>query len=303
MAYSLGGLTAYTEQDAKKLVYKIVAQDDMSQYMNVQTGIKSAETINIIATEGVWQAAAACNPVASGDTVLTQRTLTVGKTSITLEWCEENLEAYYTQKAMKAGSTYDMLTFRNDIVNDVIQNIHRRKSIAIWQGDTTSGSAYLNKFDGLAKIIAAASGVNTATAVTWSVANSRTAIQNVLTAITDNMYAASTSGSLKIFMGTAEARDYRLKLGIDNLYHYTGADNKLYAENSDVEIIPVIGLSGTKKVYAIDTKNMYLGTDLESEEDKLTLKVLENEKLRLSIKFKYGVQIAFPDQIVSQINT
>ena len=302
MAYSLGGLSAYTEQDAKKLIYKVVAKDDMSQYMNVQTGIKSAETINIVTTEGVWQAATNCNPTASGDSTFTQRTITIGKTAIVLEWCEEQLEAYYTQKAMKAGSEYDMLTFRNEIVNDVVQNINRRKAIAIWQGDTSAGSAYLNKFDGLIKLIDAASGVVSASTVTWSVANSRTAVQNVLSAITDNMYAASTNGSLKIFMGTAEARDYRLKLGIDNLYHYTGAEGKLYAENSDIEIVPVIGLSGTKRVFAIDTKNMYLGTDLESEEDKLSFKVLENEKIRLTIKFKYGVQIAFPDQIVEQTN-
>lgn len=303
MAYSLSGLTAYTEQDANKLIYKIVAGDDMSQYMNVQTGIKSAETINIVATEGVWQAATNCNPTASGDTTFSQRTITIGKTAIVLEWCEEQLEAYYTQKAMKAGSTYDMLTFRNAIVDDVIQNIHRRKSIAIWQGDTTAGSAYLNKFDGLSKIIAAASGVQTATPVVFSVTTSRDAVANCLAAITDNMYAANKNGSLKMFMGTSEVRTYRQELMNDNLFHYTGADKKLYAENSDIEIVPVIGLSGTKKIYVIDTNNMYLGCDLESEEDKLSMKVLENEKIRLTIKFKYGVQIAFPDQIVSQINT
>jgi hypothetical protein len=301
MAYNLAGLTPYTEQDAKKLIYKIIAHDDMSKYMNVQTGIKTAETINIISTEGVWQAATNCNPTASGDSAITQRTLTVGQISIVLEWCEEQLEEFYTQKAMVAGSTFDMLTFRNQIVDDVIQNIHKRKSVAIWQGDTTSGSAYLDKFDGLIKIIGAASGVVTATPVAWSVANSRTAVQNVLTRITNDMLAQGDK--LKIFMGTAEARDYRLKIGIDNLYHMTGADAKLYAENTNVEIVPVIGLSGTKRVYAISTDNMYLGTDLKNEEEKLQFKVLENEKIRLTIKTKYGVQIAFPDQIVSQANT
>jgi hypothetical protein len=301
MAYNLAGLNPYTEQDAKKLIYKIIAHDDMSKYMNVQTGIKTAETINIVATEGVWQAATNCNPTASGDSAITQRTLAVGQISVVLEWCEEQLEEYYTQKAMVAGSTFDMLTFRDQIVNDVIQNIHKRKSVAIWQGDTTSGSAYLDKFDGLIKIIGAASGVVTATPVAWSVANSRTAVQNVLTVITDDMLAQGDK--LKIFMGTAEARDYRLQIGIANLYHMTGADAKLYAENSDIEIIPVIGLSGTKRIYAISTDNMYLGTDLKNEEEKLQFKVLENEKIRLTIKTKYGVQIAFPDQIVSQANT
>lgn len=300
MAYSLSGLTAYTEQDAKQLIYKVIAADDISAMMNVQTGIKSAETINIIQTEGVWQAATNCNPTASGDTAITQRTLTVGAISIVLEWCEEQLQAYYTQKAMKAGSTYDMLTFRDDIVNDVIQNIHKRKAVAIWKGDTTAGSAYLNKFDGLIKLIGAASGVVTATPSVWSVSNSRTAVQTAYLATTDDMIV---NPKLKMFMGTAEARDYRMKLGIDNLYHLTGADKKLYVENTDLEIVPCIGLSGTKRIYVMATDNMYLGTDLNNEEEKLTFKVLENEKIRLTIKAKYGTQVAFPDQIVSQANT
>ena len=33
------------------------------------------------------------------------------------------------------------------------------------------------------------------------------------------------------------------------------------------------------------------------------VQVLENEKLRLTVKFKYGVQVAFPDLIVKQVNT
>ena len=300
MAYSLSGLAAYTEQDAKKLIYKVIAADDISAMMNVQTGIKSAETINIIQTEGVWQGATNCNPTASGDTAITQRTLTVGSISVVLEWCEEQLQAYYTQKEMKAGSTYDMLTFRDDIVNDVIQNIHKRKAVAIWQGDTTAGSAYLNKFDGLLKLIAAASGVVTATPSVWSVANARTAVQTAYLAITNDMIA---NPKLKMFIGTAEARDYRMKLGIDNLYHLTGADKKLYVENTDLEIVPCIGLSGTKKIRVMATDNMYLGTDLNNEEEKLQFKVLENEKIRLTIKAKYGTQVAFPDQIVSQDNT
>jgi len=152
------------------------------------------------------------------------------------------------------------------------------------------------------KLIDAEATVNSATPVAWSVANSRTAVQNCLTAITNDMYAAA-NGKLIMFMGTAEARDYRLKLGIDNLYHLTGADAKLYAENSDVEIVPVIGLSGTKRIIVTYPGNMFLGTDMSNEEEKFDLKVLENEKLRLTVKFKYGVQIAFPDLVVEQTNT
>jgi len=301
MAYNVAGLTNnYVDEIKNDYIIKTITEGTTASLMTKNTGIKSAETINIIATRGVWQGKTACNPTASGTTTLTQRTLTVGGVSVILEWCEETLETYSTQTRMKQGSTYTDLTFRKQILDDVKQNILADKEVAIWQGDLTAGSAYLNKFDGLITIIGAASGVNSATPVAWSVANSRTAVQNALTAITADMY---TAGNLKMFMGQTEARDYRLKLGIDNLYHLTGADAKLYAENSDIEIVPVAGLNGTKKVYVMSPDNMFLGTDLEGEDEKFDLKVLENEKLRLTVKFKLGVQVAFPDQIVSQVNT
>jgi len=300
MAYNLAGLTNnYVDEIKNDYIIKTITQGTTASLMKVQTGVKSAETINIIATRGVWQGKTACNPTASGTTTLTQRELTVGGVSVILEWCEESLETYSTQTRMKQGSTYTDLTFRTQILDDVKQNILADKEVAIWQGDTSAGSAYLNKFDGLIKIIDAATAV-TATPVAWSVANSRTAVQNALTAITADMY---TAGNLKMFMGQTEARDYRLKLGIDNLYHLTGADAKLYAENSDIEIVPVAGLNGTKKVYVMSPDNMFLGTDMEGEDEKFDLKVLENEKLRLTVKFKLGVQVAFPDQIVQQVNT
>jgi hypothetical protein len=301
MGYNLNGLTnGYVDETKNDYIYKTITEGTTASLMTKNTGIKSAQTINIIATRGVWQAKTACNPTASGDSVLTQREITVGGVSVVLEWCEETLETYSTQTRMKQGSTYTDLTFRTQILEDVKQNILADKEKAIWQGDTTSINVYLNKFDGLIKLIAAEGTVNTATPVAWSVANSRTAVQNALIAVTDNMY---TSGNLKMFMGLTEARDYRLKLGIDNLYHLTGADAKLYAENSDIEIVPVAGLSGTKKIYVMSPDNMFLGTDLEGEDERFDLKVLENEKLRLTVKFKLGVQVAFPDLIVKQVNT
>jgi hypothetical protein len=301
MAYVVSALGSYTEENAKELIYKQIASGDTAKYMTVQPGIKSAETINIVSTTAVWQAGGACGFTASGDTTYSQREITIGKVTINLKWCEADLEPKYLQKAMKAGSSYDMLTFEKEIIGDVVQNTARKVELAIWKGDTDSVDAYLKRFDGLIKIIDAASGVNTASAVAWSVANSRTALQNVYAALTDDMLA---NPNLKVFMGLAEARDYRMKLGIDNLYHITGAEGKLYLENTDVEIVPVLGLSGTKRIFALSTDNMFLGTDLANEEEKFELfYAKEADEIRYVSKFKLGVQVAFPDQIVKQTNT
>lgn len=304
MGYSVGTIPAYTEQDAKNIIRKMIAEGTTASLMTVQTGIKSAETINIFASELVWQANTGCGFLASGATTGTQRTITVGKFKLEGSWCEQELEPLFYQKEMAAGSDYDMLTYRNEIVDDIVMNYNKRKEVAIWQGDTASLNVYLNKFDGLLKIIAAASPV-TATPVAWSVANSRTALQNAYAVMTDDMLI---DPNFKVFIGTAEARDYRMKLGIDNLYHNDGKDTTLYLENTNIEIVPTIGLSGTKKVIGISTKtNMYLGTDLETEANALgTAKLFYDESedlLKFSAKIKLGVQIAFGDQIVYQANT
>jgi len=301
MAYNVSALGSYTKENADSLIYKTIATGaKTAQYMVKQPGIKSAETINIAATRGVWQTGGSCGFVASGDTTFSQRTLTIGKVKINLKWCEKDLEPKYLQGALAAGSTYSMLTFEEQIISDIQQNIAADLETAIWQGDTTSGSAYLNKFDGLLKIIAAASPVS-ASSTTWSVANSRTAVQNVLTAATANILAQP---NLKLFMGTVEARDYKMKLAQDNLYHYTGQEGTLIAEGTDIEIVPVLGLSGTKKLILTSTDNLYLGTDLMNEDEKFDLfYAKEADEIRFVAEFKIGTQIAFGDLIVYQANS
>lgn len=301
MAYVVSALGSYTKENAESLIYKQIATGTTAKLMTKQPGIKSAETINIVATRGVWQAGGSCGFSASGDSTFSQRTITVGKIKINLKWCEKDLEPKYLQNAMAAGSKYDMLTFEEQIVGDIEQNIQKDLEVAIWQGDTANVSVYLNKFDGLIKIIDAASGVLVATPVAWSVANSRTALQNVYAKLSDDMLA---NPNLKVFIGTSEWRDYQIKLGIDNLYHITGSDKKLYIENTDVELVPVLGLSGTKRVFAISTDNMVMGVDMVNEEEKFELFFAkEADEIRFVSEFKVGVQIAFPSQVVSQTNS
>lgn len=302
MAFDVSALAAdFVKEDPSKVIYKQLAKGNTSSLMVVQPSIKSAETINKLASRAVWQSGTSCGFSASGDTVATQRTLTVGKIKLNMKWCDKDLEPTFLQGALTAGSKYDTLALREQILGDIEQNMMLDIENAIWQGDTGSGDVYLNKFDGLIKIINAASDEITATPVAWSVANSRTALQNVYSSLTDDMIA---NPKLKVFMGLSEARDYRMKLGIDNLYHITGAEGKLYLENTDIEIIPTKGLSGTKKIYAIATDNMYLGVDLANEEEKWDLfYAKEADEIRFVSEFKMGVQVAFPDQIVKQVNT
>lgn len=299
MAYGFSGISAYTKQDASKLIWaKIYSEGDTAKLMTKQAGIKSAETINIVTTRGVWQTQG-CSFTASGDTTFSQRTITVGKVAVNMSFCERDLEPYFYQEAMKAGGNYDELTYNTQIIDQVLANIGKDLEVAIWTGDTTSGSAYKNKFDGLVKIIGAASGVTTISGTAWSVTNARTVIQAINTSVVANSDVYRAGKTIKYFMSPAMANDYRQKLINDNLFHINANDGgKLYAEGTNIEIVECAGLAGLNYIYAIEPENMFLGMDMMDEQEKVDFwKSQDDQNLKLHVEFKAGVQIAFPSRV------
>jgi hypothetical protein len=299
MAFDVSALSNYTIENPQQLIYaKIYSEGDTVKNMQKMTGIKSAEKINILTTRGVWQTQG-CSFTASGDTTFSQQTLTVGKVAVNMSFCERDLETKYTQLALPKGGNYDSLAFYNDIVEQVLANINKDLEVAIWRGDTTAGSAYYNKFDGLVKIIGAASGVTSISGTAWSSANSRTVIQAINASVVANSDVYRAGTTLKYFMSPAMAYDYRQKLITDNLYHINANDGqKLYAEGTNIEIVEVAGLAGLNYIYAIETDNMYFGTDMENEQDKVDFWMSKDDQnMKLHIEFKAGVQIAFPTRV------
>lgn len=299
MAYNVADLDNFKLEDPSKLIYaKIYSEGDTAKLMQIQTGVKSTDTINIVTTEGVWQTQG-CSFTASGDVTFTQRDITVGKVAINMSFCERDLEPKFLQLAMKKGGNYDTLTFYNDIVNQVLENAGKRLEVAIWKGDTTSGSAYLNKFDGLVKIIGAASGVTTISGTGWSSTNSRTVIQALNASVVANSDVYRTGKTIKYFMSPEMAYEYRQKLITDNLYHINANnDGKLYAEGTGIEIVEAAGLAGLDYIYAIEPENMYMGVDLENEQEKVDFwQSKDDQNLKMHVEFKCGVNIAFPARV------
>jgi hypothetical protein len=64
-------------------------------------------------------------------------------------------------------------------------------------------------------------------------------------------------------------------------------------------MIAVGGLNGTDRMFLGRLTNFFVGTDLANEEEELKFWYSEdNDEVRFRASFKYGVQIAFPDQLV-----
>jgi hypothetical protein len=271
-------------------------------------GVKSSETINIMDTDAVFQAGGSCGFNASGSTSFTQRTVTVGKIKVNEALCPKDLEAKYLQKALPTGSMYDAIPFEQEFTDKKAKRIASQLEIALWQGDTTSVNVNLNKFDGLVKLVGAASGVvdaNTSTYISGAPLSSITAANVV--SIFDGVYKAIpaqivSEDDVHIFCGMDVFRTYTIALKNANLFHYSidvKADNEFILPGTTIKVVAVQGLNGTNKIYAMRLSNLFLGTDLLNEEEKFEIfYAKEADQVRFVSEFKMGVNFAFPDEIV-----
>lgn len=310
MALDLSALTNYVKENELQLtsaaIFSAKSARLIEQFGNVQVGIKSAETINVMTTDAVFQTGGTCGFASSGTTTITQRTLTVGKIKIQESICPKTFEAKYTQKALREGSSYDYMAYAQEYAAQKVERIGAALETAIWQGDTTSGSAQLNKFNGLATIIYAlgfgGSGDpingNTSALTTLTKSNVRQAVDEIFAAIPA---ALLDKDDFVIFCGNDTFREYIVALRDANLFNYTvdAVNMEIVVAGTNIKLIGVNGLNGADYFVGICMSNIYLGTDLLNEQDRFELfYAKEADEMRFVVEFKMGVQVAFPDEIV-----
>ena len=316
MAFSVGSLAAYTEQNEKQLVMSSVLGSKTASLVkdqgNVMLGVKNAETINIMDTDAFFQSGASCGFNASGTTTFTQRTVTVGKIKVNEALCMKDLEGKYLQKALPAGSQYTEMIFAEDYSNRKAAKIAEQLEVALWKGDTASADGNLNKFDGIQKLVTAAGGsvvdANTSTYITGGPISSIT-VSNVI-AVFDAIYTAIPAkvvakDDITIFCGMDVFRLYTVALKNANLFAYNldiKADSEFFLPGSTVKVVAVQGLNGTNDLYAMRISNLFIGTDLLNEEERFEIfYAKEADQIRYVSEFKMGVNFAFPDEIVKFI--
>lgn len=308
MAFNVTGLTNWTKANENTLITKSLFKAKTASLMQKLTGVKSSMQIPTLSKDVIFQAGGTCGFNASGDTAITSRNVSVGKISVQEQWCVKDLETKYTQLLLTNGSYYESLPggIEAAIVEQTTGQIAENIEKAIWQGDTTSLDVNLNKFDGLAKIIGAASGVVNANTTPYITTVTAITDSNILD-IVDAIYKAIPvqvldKEDLHLFMGNDVYRLYQLALKNANLFHYVAngdTDVAFTHPGTMLKIMPVNGLNGTSDLYVLRTSNMFLGVDLEGDEDRFKMWYSEDfDVVRFRSEFKYGVQIALPSEVV-----
>ncbi|MFN9111624.1 MAG: hypothetical protein ACK5XN_16290 [Bacteroidota bacterium] len=313
MALSFSGLSNYTKQLVKPLltsaVFEAKTQQLIMQNGVVLTGVKSSAAIPLMDTDAVF-GTQSCSFDASGTTTFSQRTVTVGKIKVEEKICPKDLEAYFTQEALKAGSTYEDFgntDFPAAFLAKKNARIAAQLETAIWQGDTTSGTANLNKFDGLVKLIDAGSPVDANVSGFTGVATIATITQSNVIAATEGIYKAIPvevlrKGDVKIFVGFDWFRLLIMAYRALNLFSYNPQDSGVASfilPGTDIEVLSVNGLNGTGDAYAISLSNIVMGVDLEDEETNYKMWYSEdNNDVRFRAEWKLGVNVAYTAECV-----
>lgn len=311
MGFTVSSLTNYVNEQSKELITALHFEGETAGIASPHPGIKSAEAIQLLATSPVPQDGAACSFNASGDAAFTQAILAVSSVKWQDLFCLRTLETKWTQLLLKAGQTYTEADIPKMVMDDVVALINEQLETADWKGDTTSGSAYLNRYDGLLKKIKAAT-TTTATAVAGPVttANVRTIMQNIIAAIPAQLKG---NPKVKFLMGYDIASLYQQKTFQDNLYHAPATKDQkgIFVEGTNHEIIPLHGLDGlggnsgdNPFIFAlIPDRNLHYGFDLLNEEEKAEMGMDQyNENAWYSFRIKRGWQIIYPLEIVEYSN-
>ena len=306
MAFNVSALANYTNEQSTELVLKSLFGGKTAAILQaagqVQVGVKSAEALNIL-TSDVYFQADGCGYTASGNTTFTQRNITVGKIKVEETLCPKTLEAKWMQTQIAPGSATEV-PFEVQIGTDKSNNIAKLLEVAMWQGDTatTNTNPNTNRFDGFVKIIDAASAStiagNTSSATAITIANVDDLIDNIYAVIPADI---SEADDLVLWVGIDTFKKYTTALRNNNLFHYA-ADSEgmeLMIPATNIKMIAVGGLNGTNRMFCGRLSNFFVGTDLANEEEEYKFWYSQdNDEVRFRATMKYGVQIAFPDQIV-----
>ena len=315
MGFDVSALANYTKENEALLVTSSVLGAKTAALIksagNIMVGVKSSEKINLMETDAIFQDGSSCGFNASGSTTFTQRTVTPGKIKVNEALCPKDLEAKYLQKALPTGSMYDSVPFEQEYSEKKAKTIAAQLETAIWQGDTSSVNVNLNKFDGLVKLIGAASGVVAANASTYISGAPLSSITDAnVISIFDGVYKAIpakvvAADDMTIFCGQDLFRTYTIALKNSGSFNYqidVKADSEFVLPGTTIKVVAVAGLNGTNKVYAMRLSNLFLGTDLLNEEEKFEIfYAKEADQVRFVSEFKFGTNFAFGDEIVKFI--
>ena len=295
--YSVSTIGDYVDQVGGELLAKALIGATTPQYVNVRTGIKGTQALNLLNSTAYFQDGT-CGWEPSGTTTFTQTYITTCPTKYNEALCYKDLFDTYQSMLMAPGQTQESVPFEQQIADLKVKQIQQYIEQQLWQ--STTGSSCFNGFKSLISTgttgVGNSSGTTFGTQTYGTAGNPITEVDNLINALSDD---AMSREDLRVFMSFVNFRKYVQALTKANFFaNYIGsaditANMEAVHPNTNVKVIPTIGLASSNQVVIGPAEYMVVGFDLLSDHEKLTIWYSKDfDELRFRANFNYGVTIA-----------
>jgi hypothetical protein len=297
-SYSIGSIGGYVDQVGGELLAKALIGGTTAKYVNLRTGIKGTQALNLLNSTAYFNDGT-CGWEPSGTTTFTQTNITTCPTKYNEALCYKDLFDTYQSMLMAPGQTQESVPFEQQIADLKVKEIQQYVEQQIWQA--TTGTSCFNGFKTLISTgttgVANSSGVTFSSSASYGTSgNPITEVDKLINVLDDN---AMSREDLVVFMSYANFRLYVQALTRANFFanYIGGTDITAMMEatqpNTNVKVVPTIGLNGSNQVVIGPRQYMVLGVDLMSDSEKLKIWYsVDFDELRFRANFNYGVAIA-----------
>lgn len=297
MGLNVSALADFNNQLAGELLVRSVYEGATMQHITIKEGVKHQEPLNLFDVDMVIQSGT-CVSTPSGSMIATQRNITVTPRTSFDGICLKDLDVKYLGiSALNAGSYNETFALADAYGQMLVNQFAKKNDEFLW--NTTDGLSLLTS--------GSTSGVVVATSTTGSAFTSTNALTVIDTLIENLNDDVTDREDLVVFMSIANFRKYVVALrGLNNFYfdpasvaNRTSVVEMMYPFQN-VKVIGTVGLAGSDRVTLFPSKFTVAGTDLLSDFSEFQMWYdINSDQLKHRISTKLGVQVAYPEYIVT----
>ena len=296
MALDVSALNDFNNEVAGKVIPKIVFEGYTTSILPIQEGIKYEEPLNIFEVDLQVQSGD-CVSTPSGSFDATQRTIQVTQRTSYDGLCLDNLNPKYLGiSALDAGSYNETFKLASVYTEQIVNQMRKSDDAFLW--NTTNGLGLLTS--GSTAGVVVPTGLPATPVVTADILG---IIDDLIVNLPDDIADRS---DLTVWMSVASFRKYVTALRTLNNYYFdpgsienrTGILQMAYPFQN-VKVVGTSGISG-ERIALMPDAYAVVGTDLLSDVSNFSLWYdINADQLKHRLKSKLGVQVAFPEFIVS----
>ena len=261
--------------------------------ISVQTNVKYKRKIKKMAASGVVQAGS-CDFSATSGVTITEAVLEPCEYKVNEQICFEDIYNTWDVADMAAGLHNENLpqTLVDGLTEAYVGQFGKEVEEMIWQNIEASGDC----FNGFEQILGA--GATAVTGVTLTVSNIVTEMNKVYAAVPAGVLKKS-KGDLVFFLSHKALALYEMNLASQGIR--TTVDGGIQALYG-IELKAIGGLSDDNTMAIGARDNFYVGTDLESDFNQISMldmrQTTGDESVRFIMKCKLDVAVAYPAEVV-----